>query len=65
MRTLYHVQATYKTPSGHIAVVHMHRRAESLEELHIACKVELCADGKRKVARGVDGITLKIYGEQE
>ena len=57
----HHIICTYRTPSGSISQdIQRIRRLEQREAFMIA-KINTCANPKRKVVRGIDGIDCRVY----
>ena len=55
---LYAITASYRTPSGRCSSATFYLRRETAAERSMFAKIETCANPRRRVARGVDGITL-------
>ena len=59
-RPLHRVVASYLTPSGKVSHATYYMRDDKLHAFAFRAKIETCANYRRKVARGVDGITVEI-----
>ena len=55
---LYAVTASYRTPAGRLSSATYYLRRETEAERRMYAKVETCANYRRHVARGIDGITV-------
>ena len=59
-RPLHRVVASYRTPSGKPSHATYYMRDNKLHPFAFRAKVDTCANYRRKVARGVDGITVEV-----
>ena len=59
-RPIHRVVASYRTPSGKESHATYYMRDDKLHPFAFRAKVETCANYRRKVARGADGITVEI-----
>jgi hypothetical protein len=58
VRPLYEITASYRTPSGKASHATYYLRCETMQDYIITACVNTCANPRRHVARGVDGITV-------
>lgn len=58
----HHIACRYRTPSGGISYAFQHIRQLKESEAVMIAKINTCANPRRKVVRGVDGIECRIYG---
>ena len=61
-RPLHRVVASYRTPSGKPSHATYYMRDDGYQSFEIRAKIRTCDNYRRKVARGVDGITVEVEG---
>jgi hypothetical protein len=61
-RLLYHIMLTYKTPTNRDGSGTYHKRGDTEEEAILEAKNQLINDPRTRVAGGMEGITVKVYG---
>ena len=59
-RPLHRVVASYRTPSGKASHATYYMRDNGYQSFEIRAKIRTCDNYRRKVARGVDGITVEV-----